>query len=108
MTSSSVNDSFECTYEDMKWEKVNECDKFVGAPRSKHAVVSYKGAVYVFGGDNGKEMLNDLLRFDIKEKSWSKIGSGHFCPAPRYHHTANVIIHAVICEPFVVSILVQF
>ena len=42
------------------------CDEFVGARRSKHTVVSYKDAVYVFGGDNGRSMLNDLLRFDVK------------------------------------------
>ena len=31
-----------------------ECDEFVGARRSKHTVVAYKDAVYVFGGDNGE------------------------------------------------------
>lgn len=35
--------------------------------------MSYKDAIYVFGGDNGKQMLNDLIRFDVKEKSWGKI-----------------------------------
>lgn len=34
--------------------------------------MSYKDAIYVFGGDNGKQMLNDLIRFDVKEKSWGK------------------------------------
>lgn len=34
--------------------------------------MSYKDAIYVFGGDNGKQMLNDLIRFDVREKSWGK------------------------------------
>ena len=62
------------------------CDEFVGARRSKHTVVAYKDAVYVFGGDNGKSMLNDLLRFDVKEKSWGRAFSRpqDTPPAPRY------------------------
>jgi hypothetical protein len=50
----------------------------------------HKDAVYVFGGDNGKAMLNDLLRFDVKEKSWGRAVSNGLPPAPRYHHSAVV------------------
>jgi N-acetylneuraminic acid mutarotase len=71
-----------------RWRKMPECDKFVGAPRSKHTVVAFKDAVYVFGGDNGKSMLNDLLRFDVKEKSWGRAFVTGTPPAPRYHHSA--------------------
>ena len=46
--------------------------------------------VYVFGGDNGRSMLNDLLRFDVKEKSWGRAVSNGIPPAPRYHHSAVV------------------
>jgi len=38
-------------------------------------------------------MLNDLLRFDVKEKSWGRaLGTGT-PPAPRYHHSAVVSTH---------------
>ena len=61
--------------------------------RSKHTAVAYDDAIYVFGGDNGKIMLNDLLRFDVKEKSWGRaLGTGT-PPAPRYHHSAVVSTH---------------
>ena len=73
-----------------RWRKMPECDKFVGAPRSKHTVVTFNTGVYVFGGDNGKAMLNDLLRFDVKEKSWCRAFSTGTPPAPRYHHSAVV------------------
>lgn len=57
----------------------------------KHTCVSWTSGVYVFGGDNGKSMLNDLIRFDCKDKSWSKIRfSSGSPPAPRYHHSAVV------------------
>lgn len=51
--------------------------------RSKHTVVAYKDAIYVFGGDNGISMLNDLLRFDVKEKSWGRALATGSPPAPR-------------------------
>lgn len=56
-----------------QWKRMLECDEFVGARRSKHTCVAYKDGIFVFGGDNGKSMLNDLIRFDCKDKSWSKI-----------------------------------
>ncbi|KAJ8712755.1 hypothetical protein PYW08_008059 [Mythimna loreyi] len=73
-----------------KWKRMSECYEFVGARRSKHTAVAYKDAIYVFGGDNGKSMLNDLIRFDIREKSWTKTGCMGVPPAPRYHHSAVV------------------
>ena len=45
---------------------------------------------YIFGGDNGKQMLNDLIRFDVKDKSWGRAFSTGSPPAPRYHHSACV------------------
>lgn len=38
-------------------------------------------------------MLNDLLRFDVKEKSWGRAFSTGTPPAPRYHHSAVVRIY---------------
>ncbi|CAG0881340.1 unnamed protein product [Darwinula stevensoni] len=73
-----------------RWRRMPDCDEFVGARRSKHTVVAYKDAIYVFGGDNGKTMLNDLLRFDCKEKSWGRAFAIGTPPAPRYHHSAVV------------------
>jgi len=74
----------------LKWRRMPECDEFVGTRRSKHTVVAYKDAIYVFGGDNGKSMLNDLLRFDCKDKSWGRAFTTGYPPAPRYHHSAVV------------------
>ncbi|KAL0099828.1 hypothetical protein PUN28_019914 [Cardiocondyla obscurior] len=73
-----------------RWQRMPECDEFVGARRSKHTIVAHKDDIYVFGGDNGKRMLNDLLRFDVKEKSWGRAFATGTPPAPRYHHSAVV------------------
>jgi len=53
-------------------------------------MVAYKESIYVFGGDNGKNMLNDFLKFDVNEKSWGKVFFTGTPPAPRYHHSAVV------------------
>lgn len=63
--------------------------------RSKHTVVAYNEAIYVFGGDNGKSMLNDLLVYDVRGKSWGRVPQGQCPPAPRYHHSAVVSIFLV-------------
>eukprot|EP00057_Strongylocentrotus_purpuratus_P026721 XP_011681195.1 PREDICTED: leucine-zipper-like transcriptional regulator 1 [Strongylocentrotus purpuratus] len=74
-----------------RWRQMPECDEFVGARRSKHTVVAYNDAVYVFGGDNGrKNMLNDVLRFDVNDSSWGRAFTTGSPPAPRYHHSAVV------------------
>ncbi|XP_054727948.1 leucine-zipper-like transcriptional regulator 1 homolog [Anastrepha obliqua] len=73
-----------------QWTKMLECAEFVGAKRSKHTVVAYKDAMFVFGGDNGKTMLNDLIRFGVKDKSWGRACATGTPPAPRYHHSAVV------------------
>ena len=96
------------------WTQLPSCDAFVGPARSKHSAVGFGGGVVVFGGDDGRKMLTDLLRFDTQEHSWSRYGgrrargrlhprggpltcppvariavSGHG-PSPRYHHSAVV------------------
>lgn len=54
------------------WRKLAECEESVGVRRSKHTLVFYKGRLYVFGGDNGKTMLNDLIRYDIRDNVWTR------------------------------------
>ncbi|XP_028396682.1 leucine-zipper-like transcriptional regulator 1 [Dendronephthya gigantea] len=92
-----VSDIFECLtldfspYETVhRWKRMPACDEFVGARRSKHTMVAYNNALYVFGGDDGKRMLNDLLRFDAKDCSWGRVVTTGNPPAPRYNHSAVV------------------
>nr|CAD7446409.1 unnamed protein product [Timema bartmani] len=82
-----------------RWKRMLDCDEFVGARRSKHTVVSINEDIYVFGGDNGKSMLNDVLRFDVKEKSWGRAIVTGSPPAPRYHHSAVVTLHQLETSP---------
>ncbi|XP_065663957.1 leucine-zipper-like transcriptional regulator 1 isoform X3 [Hydra vulgaris] len=78
-----------------KWCKLPELNEFVGSKRSKHSIVAWGDLLYVFGGDNGKRMLNDLLRFDIKDSSWGRVVTSGASPAPRYHHSAVVFANSM-------------
>ena len=40
-------------------------------------------------------MLNDLLRFDIKDNSWGRVVTSGQPPAPRYHHSAVVFANSM-------------
>ena len=72
------------------WKKLPACEEFVGARRSKHTMVAWDDGLYIFGGDNGKRMLNDFLVFHIRDGSWARVVSTGYPPPPRYHHSAVV------------------
>ena len=55
------------------WKKLSSCEEFVGAKRSKHTIVAWNEKMYVFGGDNGRRMLNDFLVSHIRDCSWARV-----------------------------------
>jgi N-acetylneuraminic acid mutarotase len=62
--------------------------------RSGHTSIldNINGKVYIFGGFNGKEVLNDLFILDIHELSWTQLNYSeeemiHY-PKPRVSHAA--------------------
>ncbi len=55
------------------WKKLSSCEEFVGAKRSKHTIVAWNNRIYVFGGDNGRRMLNDFLVSHIRDSSWARV-----------------------------------
>ena len=56
-----------------KWKKLSSCEEFVGTKRSKHTIVAWNDRIYVFGGDNGRRMLNDFLVSHIHDSSWARV-----------------------------------
>lgn len=55
------------------WRKLSSCEEFVGTKRSKHTIVAWNDRIYVFGGDNGRRMLNDFLVSHIRDSSWARV-----------------------------------
>lgn len=72
------------------WKQLQSCEEFVGAKRSKHTMVAWDDRVYVFGGDNGKRMLNDFLVSHVHDSSWARVIYTGQPPPPRYHHSAVI------------------
>lgn len=72
------------------WKQLQSCEEFVGTKRSKHTMVAWDDRVYVFGGDNGKKMLNDFLVSHVRDSSWARVVYTGQPPPPRYHHSAVV------------------
>eukprot|EP00347_Sterkiella_histriomuscorum_P009077 403342606 len=58
-----------------------------------HTLNYYKNSLYLFGGTNGFEYYNDLLRFDLLYFQWQKVVTvkGSIDPEPRYKHSAVMI-----------------
>jgi len=39
--------------------------------RSKHTAVYREGAIYIFGGDDGREKSNEMYKYDIGTQYWT-------------------------------------
>lgn len=97
-----------------QWRVQPALAEFVGARRSKHTIVAWADAIFVFGGDDGKRMLADLLRFDLKDNSWGRVILKHQVPlalsSDKYEQRHNHICttpkpyHFLIQEVFSVEV----
>ncbi|EPS95476.1 hypothetical protein FOMPIDRAFT_1038481 [Fomitopsis schrenkii] len=69
-------------------------------PRRAHTTVLYKGKVWVFGGGNGMEALNDLWTLDCtgptERMRWEHVETRGRRPLPRGYHTANLVGNVMV------------
>eukprot|EP00388_Colpodella_angusta_P017933 GDKJ01044505.1.p1 GENE.GDKJ01044505.1~~GDKJ01044505.1.p1 ORF type:complete len:683 (+),score=92.18 GDKJ01044505.1:35-2083(+) len=59
-------------------------------PIAAHSVVCYRSYIYVFGGWDGRRVLNDLFQHSIDEQKWYNIDCD-IPPASRNKHVACVV-----------------
>jgi tRNA A-37 threonylcarbamoyl transferase component Bud32 len=67
------------------WERVKLDGQTPGRlpPARKSSSLTFCGdRLWLFGGNKGRELLNDLWSFDMKSKSWHHIQPDHDCPVP--------------------------
>ena len=57
------------------WKEVH-CQGPSPGVRENNGVVEYKGSLYLFGGYNGSQWLNDFHGFHIGEPCTSKVATG--------------------------------
>eukprot|EP00919_Chromeraceae_sp_WS-2016_P041692 GHVR01099303.1.p1 GENE.GHVR01099303.1~~GHVR01099303.1.p1 ORF type:complete len:257 (+),score=50.03 GHVR01099303.1:251-1021(+) len=74
----------------MCWIQVHTTSSRQSRPgeRFGHTAVSYKNCMYVFGGWDGSDTLNDLYQFTLETSSWMSFSGGGNKPSPRYRHSA--------------------
>ena len=63
--------------------------------RENNGVVLYKRCLYIFGGYNGSQWLNDFHEFDLDTSIWRIVEprAGDFCPASRFGYVS--VVHEV-------------
>jgi len=78
-------DDGECRSAINQWSVV----KHTGAPphqRSLHAGIVVGGCLYIFGGYDGSNRVNDLYRFNFKASKWSQVIVSGASPSARDRH----------------------
>lgn len=76
--------------ETFEWEKVCPNDATginTPEPRDSHACVRIGNSMYIFGGSNGENPLNDMFAFNLVSKTWNKIDTIGDTPSPREGHS---------------------
>ena len=57
--------------------------------RFRHSTIMRFNSLIVFGGNNGRRLLNDIWELNMDEMKWKKITVYGSAPRPRERHTAN-------------------
>ncbi|KAF8317991.1 galactose oxidase [Clavulina sp. PMI_390] len=74
------------------WERVTIQP---GAPspsrRTGHAMITYEGKIYLFGGTDGKYHYNDTWCYDPMTDQWNNLTCIGFIPSPRESHAAAIV-----------------
>lgn len=77
------------------WEKVCPNDALgnnTPEPRDSHACVRIGHNMFIFGGSNGENPLNDMFAFNLVSKTWNKIDESGEIPTPREGHSGVALL----------------
>ena len=66
------------------------------SPRNGHTADMIEGKLYIFGGGDKAELLNELFVFDSHEHQWSQPPCTGIAPPPRSRHTSGVVDHRLL------------
>ena len=61
-------------------------------PRDRHVAVVYNRSIYIFGGYDGFNRINDFYEYNVDSGSWQEVifGGKEGPPTPRHSHSAVV------------------
>jgi len=83
------------------WSRPSFMTVDVPPPRRAQRTVLYQNKMWVFGGDNGLHVLNDVWTLDVGTSvdgvRWEQLTiTGRKRPLPRGYHTANLVQNVMI------------
>ena len=84
-----------------RWSRPTFTTADVPPPRRAHTTVLYQNKIWVFGGGNGLQALNDVWTLDVSgsldRMKWEQVAIlGRKRPSPRGYHTANLVQNVMI------------
>lgn len=85
-----LDDFFEYSFETRQFRAVVPKGEVNPGVRENNGVVFYKGCLYIFGGYNGSQWLNDFHEFNLETESWRVVEPNGFCPASRFGYVSVV------------------
>lgn len=59
--------------------------------RRAHTTCVYNNCIYVFGGGDGVQALNDTYKLDLTDLKWEEVKTTGQIPIARGYHTSNLI-----------------
>ena len=77
--------------ENNHWSALNDIRGSVPVSRDAHAMVVYKDSLYLYGGHDGENYLNDMYEFSIPNKTWTQILASNSIVNGIRGHSANCI-----------------
>ncbi|CAN0181919.1 unnamed protein product, partial [Phaeothamnion confervicola] len=87
-----MNDFFACDLDTYTWRRIPETGEAPGTPSTRyfHSCAVHNGSMFVFGGYNGSERLNDMYEHNFASGEWTRVESVGEVPTGRSSLVAQV------------------
>lgn len=84
-------DDFHCfDLDNTRWSCVEPSSGLTPGMRENNGLIEFRGKLYLFGGYNGQQWLNDLFSFDLFTKEWHNVDQSGQPPASRFGYVSVV------------------
>mmetsp|Transcript_85667 Transcript_85667/g.239358 ORF Transcript_85667/g.239358 Transcript_85667/m.239358 type:complete len:792 (+) Transcript_85667:172-2547(+) len=84
------NDLRELQLRERRWSHITTTRSPTPQSRFGHTAVMYGHSMFVFGGWDGHDTLQDFLEYDVSSNMWMQVPPRGSPPKARYRHTAVV------------------
>lgn len=79
------NDFYKFNFTKNQWTKIKPIDEVWPTSRYRTSCTVIDDKMYMFGGHDGQQQLNDFYYYNFKKKKWNK-NTCNFEPSPRDSH----------------------